>query len=235
MQIYKPDHCEALKQDNRLIELIANLKGKEAIAEIKGRLARGAEPTQVMDICIRGMHEVGKRFERRQYFISALIMAGDIMRQATETIEIKIQQKKVEESKGVILLGTIQGDIHDLGKNLFAILARCEGFEVVDLGVDVAPARFLEEAKKIKPDLIGISCLLTSVLQELKLALELLRKGFPKHHSGVIIGGHCIDEHIYNNHLQSDYWANDAAKGLKIAKRIVSRKSKLTNPVCRAV
>ncbi len=217
---------DAVKQRKQLVELIADLKEQEAMAVVKDMLASGVEPTQVMDICIQGMHEVGKRFERRQYFISALIMAGDIMRQATEIMEINFRQRKSDESKGVILLGTIQGDIHDLGKNLFAILARCDGFEVVDLGVDVAPERFLAEAKKIKPDLIGISCLLTSVLPELKSAIELLRKEFPEHNSRVIIGGHCIDEHIFN-HVQADYWAENAVQGLTIVKNMVSKKAKM--------
>jgi methanogenic corrinoid protein MtbC1 len=210
-------------QKNHLIELIADLKEQEAMTVIKDMLASGIEPIQIMDICVQGMREVGSRFERRQYFISALIMAGEIMRQATEIIEINILQRQSDESKGVILLGTIQGDIHDLGKNLFAMLARCEGFEVVDLGVDVAPERFLEEAKRVKPDFVGISCLLTSVLPELKSALELLRKEFPEHHSQVIIGGHCIDEHIFN-HVQSDYWADNAVQGLTILKEVLAKK-----------
>jgi methanogenic corrinoid protein MtbC1 len=214
-----------IRTGRQLIELIADLKEREAMALIKDMLADGVEPTRVMDICIQGMHQVGQRFENRQYFISALIMAGDIMRQATEILEINFLHRKSDESKGVILLGTIQGDIHDLGKNLFGILARCEGFEVVDLGVDVAPERFLEQAKKVKPDLIGISCLLTSVLPELKTALDLLRRELPGHHARVIIGGHCIDEHIFR-HVQSDYWADNAVSGLAIVKEVLSKKSR---------
>jgi methanogenic corrinoid protein MtbC1 len=210
------------KQHNLLIELIADLKEKESISEVKDMLASGWEPTDIMDICIQGMHEVGKRFEDGRYFISALIMAGDIMRQATDIIEVNFLQKKSDQARGVILLGTIRGDIHDLGKNLFAILARCEGFQVVDLGVDVPPERFLEEAKKIKPDLVGISCLLTSVLPELKTAIELLRREFPGHHSPVIIGGNCIDEHIFH-HVQSDYWAENAVQGVKICRSVIEK------------
>ena len=208
--------------DTSLVELIADLKEQEALKEIKDLLDRGVDPTRVMDICIKGMHEVGKRFESKQYFISALIMAGDIMRQATELIEIKFPQKTPKQSKGVILLGTIQGDIHSLGKNLFAILARCEGFEVVDLGVDVAPERFLEEAVRLKPDLIGISCLLTSVLPDLQQTIKLLRNEFSRHQAQVVIGGQCIDEHIYNQ-VRSDFWANDAGNGLQITKEVLSK------------
>ena len=216
----QPTTIAAMDRLNQLSELVADLNEEEAMAAIKDGLAEGLTPTEVMDACIRGMHEVGKRFERRQYFISALIMAGDIMRQATEIIEHNFNQKEPDRSKGTILLGTIQGDIHDLGKNLFAILARCEGFEVIDLGVNVPPERFLEEAKKSKPDLIGISCLLTSVLPDLKDALELLRTELPDSQPRVIIGGHCIDEHIFK-HIQSDYWAENAAQGVAIAKKLL--------------
>lgn len=210
------------KKHNILIELIADIKEKEAISKIKKMLSSGKAPTEVMDICIQGMNEVGKRFEEGRYFISALIMAGDIMRQATDIIEVNFLQQKSDPVRGVILLGTIRGDIHDLGKNLFAILARCEGFQVVDLGVDVAPERFLEEAKKIKPDLIGISCLLTSVLPELKTALDLIQKELTEQHSPIIIGGHCIDEHIFN-YVHSDYWAQNAVQGIKICREIIKK------------
>jgi methanogenic corrinoid protein MtbC1 len=213
---------DRLEQHKLLIELVADLKEKESITEIKGMLSSGWEPTDVMDTCIQGMHQVGKRFEEGRYFISALIMAGDIMRQATEIIEVNFSQSKSDQTRGVILLGTIRGDIHDLGKNLFAILARCEGFQVVDLGVDVPPERFLGEAKKIKPDLIGISCLLTLVLPELQTAIELLRREFSSHHSHVIIGGNCIDEHIFK-HVQADYWAENAVQGVKICRKAIEK------------
>lgn len=207
------------RRSELLIDWIADLKEKQAISEIKDMLASNWDPADIMGNCIQAMNEVGKRFQEGRYFIAALIMAGDIMRQATEIIETKLIKQTSDLKDGIILLGTIQGDIHDLGKDLFAILARCDGFQVVDLGVDVEPECFLEEAKRIRPDMIGISCLITSVLPELKNAVELLRNEFQAHQAPTIIGGHCIDEHIFN-HVQSDYWAQSATHGIQICRKM---------------
>jgi methanogenic corrinoid protein MtbC1 len=122
-------------------------------------------------------------------------------------------------------LGTIASDIHDLGKNLFAILARSNGFKVIDLGVDVPPAHFLNKALQIKPDLIGISCLLTIALPELKEAVKLLHIELPQ--SPVIIGGTCMDEQICH-HVQADYWVRDAIQGLQTCQQILQMKDHKT-------
>jgi methanogenic corrinoid protein MtbC1 len=210
------------KRRQLLIDLIADIEEKQTIFEIKNMLDSGWEPTEIMESCIQGMQKVGKRFEEGRYFIAALIMAGDIMRQATEILEENFLRQKSNLVGGVILLGTISGDIHDLGKNLFAILARCEGFQVVDLGVDVKPELFLKETKRIKPDLTGISCLITSALPEMKKAVELMNKESPEHRPPVIIGGSCIDEHFFR-YVQSDYWAQNAVQGIRICRNIIKR------------
>jgi methanogenic corrinoid protein MtbC1 len=222
-----PDRPDILddftKRRKRLIELIVNVDERKAISEITDMLATGWKPADVMEICINAMQEVGKRFEEGRYFIAALIMAGEIMRQTTELLEPYLPRHNSEEIVGDILLGTISGDIHDLGKNLFATLARCEGYQVVDLGVDVNPESFLTEAKKIKPDLIGISCLLTSALPDLKSAVELLRRESSRHQALAIIGGQSVDEHIFN-YVKADYWARDAAQGIEICQKIMTSK-----------
>ena len=213
-------------QNEHLTQLIADLREKEAIREIVRMLDSGSKPARVMDCCIRGMREVGKRFEKGRYFIAALIMAGEIMRRATELLEPYLPRQTHDQATGVILLGTILGDIHDLGKNLFALLARCEGYEVVDLGVDVAPERFLAEARKIEPDLIGISCVLSSTLPDLKRAVELLHGKLPGGGTQIMIGGNYIDEHIFS-HVQADHWALDAAQGVQGCNSIISKKKKV--------
>jgi methanogenic corrinoid protein MtbC1 len=151
--------------------------------------------------------------------MAALIMAGEIMRRATDLLEPYLPRHTQDTAAGVILLGTILGDIHDLGKNLFALLARCEGFQVVDLGVDVAPERFLDEAHRIDPDLIGISCVVTSTMPDLKRAVQLLHSELPRGRAHVLIGGSCIDEHLFS-YVQADHWACDAAQGVQVCNRI---------------
>lgn len=210
------------RQGIRLMELIADLKEEQALSEIGSMLASGWTPTDVMEYCLQAMQEVGKRFESGRYFISGLIMAGELMRRTNELLEINLIQKQAESTPGTILLGTISGDIHNLGKNLFAILVQCEGYHVEDLGVDVSPERFLETAVKIKPGLIGLSCMLTSALPELKATVKLLHDHSEEHRAPVMIGGNCIDQHIltYSN---ADYWAKDAIQGIRICNRVFGR------------
>ncbi len=215
---------EYMRRRKQLIELIVDLDEKKALSEIADMLASGLKPTDVMESCIGAMREVGKRFEAGRYFIAALIMAGEIMRKTTELLEPYLPRQKPDLINGTILLGTILGDIHDLGKNLFAILARCEGYQVVDLGVDVEPERFLAEAKRLRPDLIGISCVLTPALSDLKKAVELLRAELPPGQAPVMIGGNCIDEHIFK-YAQADFWARDAAHGIQTCQKILKKKS----------
>ncbi len=209
----------------RLTGLIAELKEKEALKEIVRMLDSGFQPAHVMECCIRGMRDVGKQFEKGRYFISALIMAGEIMRRATLILEPYLPRRTPDQATGVILLGTILGDIHDLGKNLFALLARCEGYELVDLGVDVSPECFLAEARNVKPDIVGISCVLGSTLPDLKEAVDLIHGEFPRETLKVLIGGNYVDEHVFS-HVQADHWAFDAAQGVRNCNGIIAGRRK---------
>jgi methanogenic corrinoid protein MtbC1 len=216
---------DPMARRKRLTELIAGLKEKEALREIAGMLDAGFQPPDVMDCCIHGMREVGMQFENGRYFISALIMAGEIMRRATLILEPYLPRRTPDQATGVILLGTILGDIHDLGKNLFALLARSEGYELVDLGVDVAPECFLSEARNAKPDIVGISCVLNSTLPDLKEAVDLIHGEFPRETLKVLIGGNYVDEHVFS-HVQADHWAFDAAQGVKNCNGIIAERRK---------
>jgi methanogenic corrinoid protein MtbC1 len=225
------DHCETENKApeyelrcQALIQRIVELKEKECLAEVADMLASGWEPLDLLDSCVRGMQEIGRRFEDGRYFISALIMAGAIMRQTTEMLEPHLKSRKADPIIGTLLLGTVAGDIHDLGKNLFAILARFRGIKIVDLGVDVPPEEFLAKAKKIKPEMIGISCVLSTAWPDLKETVELLRRKLPSPRPAIIIGGTCIDEHVCR-HVKSDYWVREATEGLAICQQVMEKKA----------
>ncbi|HSH70578.1 MAG TPA: cobalamin-dependent protein [Deferrisomatales bacterium] len=211
----------------RLIALVVDLQEEPCLAEVRALLAGGVAPAVLLEGCIEGMRRVGTRFEQGEYFIAALIMAGEIMREATELLSPRLDPGRSRPVTGTILLGTIQGDIHDLGKNLFALLLQSNGFEVVDLGVDVTPQTFLAEARRLRPHLVGISCVLTLGLEHLKAAVELLHTQLPEPCPPVIIGGACIDEQI-SRFVQADHWARDAAEGVRTCRRVIEeRKSGL--------
>ncbi|MFH1112667.1 MAG: cobalamin-dependent protein [Pseudomonadota bacterium] len=212
----------------RLVEMIVELDERHCLAEIENMLSSGWDPMDLLDSCIQGMRIVGQRFEEGRYFIAALIMAGAIMRQAAELIEPHLVRRETYDSSGTIILGTIEGDIHDLGKNLFAVLVRCIGFQVIDLGVDVPPPAFLDAARQTRPDLVGISCVFTHALPELKTAVRAVRADLAPA-PPIIIGGTCIDELICR-HVDADYWVRDAAQGVRICRKLLQEKLPLPRP-----
>jgi methanogenic corrinoid protein MtbC1 len=204
----------------RLTVMITELQEEAGLAELRTMLDEGVEPKALLTACMEAMHRIGMRFEAGSYYIAALIMAGEIMRCATELLSPYLADQQVGGGGGRIMLGTIQGDIHDLGKNLFALLLKCHGIEVVDLGVDVSAKVFLEQAEKQKPDMIGISCVLTTSLEYLKQAIGLLSDKLPTSGPTIVVGGTCINEQIAD-HIGADLWANDATGGLRICREIL--------------
>lgn len=208
-----------------LVTLASELREKESLAELEAMLAEGEDPLELLECFIKGMRRVGEYFEEGRYFISGLIVAGEIVRLATEILEPHLAKLEIESHHdGTVLLGTIQGDIHDLGKNLFAILLKCHRFEVIDLGVDVPPERFLEKAREHEPDIIAMSCILTSSIPNLREAVALLQSDHTLEAAPVLIGGTCLDAQIAEQ-VGADQWGADAVDGLRICQQLMGAKA----------
>jgi methanogenic corrinoid protein MtbC1 len=204
----------------RLTVMITELQEKAGLAELRTMLDEGVDPKALLAACMEAMNRIGMRFEAGSYYIAALIMAGEIMSCATELLSPHLSDQQAGGSGGRIMLGTIQGDIHDLGKDLFALLLKCHGIEVVDLGVDVPARVFLEQAEERKPDMIGISCVLTTSLEYLQQAIRLLTDELPASGPPIIVGGTCINAQIAD-HIGATLWAGDATGGLRICRKIL--------------
>jgi len=212
-------------KDSRLEQLsifIAELKEDQALAALEKLLSEGFSPIILLNNCMEGMRRVGKSFEQGLYFIAALVMAGEIMRRATEMLGPHLSPDEAGKTHGKVLIGTVQGDIHDLGKNLFASLLHFDGVEVIDLGVDVEPADFLAKTGEMTPSMIGLSCVLTSCVSGLKDTIDALRNTLGKTCPPIIIGGACVDEKI-KEFCKADLWAEDAYKGLLIYQDVSKR------------
>jgi methanogenic corrinoid protein MtbC1 len=207
------------KRREQLIKSIADLKEKESITALKKLHGDGFDPIALFKCCMEGVRKVGLRFEQGRYFLSALIMAGEIMRQSSEFLNPYLTGSKTGDTIGSVLIGTIEGDIHDLGKNILKDLLQCHGFEVTDLGVDVPIQTFADKAMAIKPDFVAISCLLTTCLPFLKKAIEQLHQPPPSRDYITIIGGGCVDQHI-NDWIKADHWFPDAIMGSNFCKQV---------------
>lgn len=201
---------DQLSDDQSLISSVAELD-EELSLEIAARLIGRRPARDILNLALEGLKIVGQRFESGEYFVSGLVMAGEIMRRIMQLVsgDSPITMTK-NGSAGVIVLGTVEGDIHDLGKDLVKQVLTANSFEVHDLGVDVAPEVFLAETIRCQPDLVGISILISSSFPYLSKTISQLRDlipaGFKK--PGIIIGGGAVDDLLFK-HTKADLWCRE--------------------------
>ena len=214
------------KPNNRLALLIADLEEDAALELVKQRLDAGDNPLQIIEECNEGLREVGQRYEKGEYFIAGLIMSGEIFREVVELVHPLLEKQVSGNSSGRGLVGTVSGDIHDLGKNMFGMLLSCHGFDVIDLGVDVPPAEFATKAVETKPDFVGLSGLITASYETMKETVAVLRCEASKHNLSfpIIIGGGFVNEQICQ-YVEADFWMPDAMAGVRLCEKLSNNKS----------
>jgi methanogenic corrinoid protein MtbC1 len=205
-----------------LISAIAELQEEQSLALVRQRIESGDDPLLIMQDCKEGMRQVGAHYERNEYFLAGLIMADEIFRQVMAMLQPIVQARVSGKASGHILLGTVEGDIHDLGKNIVNMLLSCHSFAVHDLGVDVAPALFVEQAARLRPDIVGLSGLLSNSYDSMRETVALLRAN--GHRMPVIIGGGQLNEEVCR-FVEADHWTTDAVVGVDICKRLVAGKA----------
>ncbi|MBK8901065.1 MAG: cobalamin-dependent protein [Anaerolineaceae bacterium] len=205
---------------------VADLNEKEVLLLVEERLAQGENPLVIIEDCQEGLRQVGERYERQEYYLSGLIMGGEIFREVMELVQPIIQEKFTGKESGVILLGTVQGDIHDIGKNNLSMLLTCYGFSVHDLGVDVPPAKFLQQAEQVRPNVIGLSGLLTTSYDAMKETIDLIRgsEDAALRTVPIIIGGNQLNEQVCQ-YVGADYWLTDAMSGVRLCQKLLHRSS----------
>lgn len=203
----------------KLIEAIADLQEESALTLVRQRMDAGDDSLLIIEDCQEGMRRVGERYERNVYFLAGLIMAGEIFSQVMELLQPIIESQVSGQASGRILLGTVEGDIHDLGKNIVNMLLSCHNFVVHDLGVDVAPATFAKNAAQVQPHLIGLSGLLTSSYDAMHETITLLRsRGYQK---PIIIGGGQLSEEVCQ-FVGADHWTTDAVTGVEMCRQVMA-------------
>ncbi len=208
------------KARNSLIACLADLDESRAREAVQRLLDEGENPLDVIKTCQQAMTVVGKRYEKRDFYLSGLLMAGEIFRQVTCMCEPLMEQRLIGSETGTVLLGTVQGDIHNIGKRIVEVALRCYGFTVEDLGVDVAPQLFVERAQAIKPDIIGLSGLIAIAYTSMKETVRLLRE---KSDTPVIIGGSLLDQKVCD-FIGADYFATDVISGVRTCQQIMKKR-----------
>ena len=205
-----------------LICAMANLEEEKAIAFVRKKIETGETAYEIVEQCRKGVEIVGKRYSQGSYYLSDLIMSEAILKEVTKIIEPYFPKKpdNIVEDNGVkIIMGTIEGDIHDLGKNIVIYLLRSSGYSVYDLGVDVPPEKFIAAIKETGTNIIGVCVLLTFCIGHVKKLIDLLAETGFREDVTVVLGGYPVDEQV-KEYTGADYISNDGVNALQIFERI---------------
>ncbi|MBC7227888.1 MAG: corrinoid protein [Thermoflexales bacterium] len=201
-----------------LIQAIAEMQEEEAIRLTRAMVDGGASPMEVLDAARQAMDIVGQRYEKGIYFLPELMMAGEILSQMAEIVKPLLAQAPAARKHGRVLIGTVAGDIHDIGKNIVVFMLDVNGFEVMDLGVDVPPQKFVEAVKEFKPQVVGLSGFLTLAFDSMKETIKALEAAGLRDQVKVMIGGGSVDEHV-RAYTGADAWGRDAMAAVNLARQ----------------
>jgi dimethylamine corrinoid protein len=197
--------------------MLADLREKEVAHTITDLLQQGFQPTTILEACKKGMELVGRRYQAGEYFLADMLFAAEIFDQI-----MKIMRPKLEGDRrmklGLFVIGTVQGDIHDIGKNIVRTFLEAAGFEVHDMGVDIPPDKFLESLKTIRPQIGGLSCLLTMGFESMKKTIDAINGAGLRNSVKIIIGGAPVTETVMN-YVGADAYTTSAVEGVEICSR----------------
>jgi len=189
--------------------------------EIADRLLSGSptsqEIAQTFEAIQAGMNDVGKKYQTGEYFLAEMMFASDMISQIMPrlTAHLKSGGRKLA---GRVVLGTVQGDVHDIGKNLVGVLLTAAAFEVIDLGTDVAPERFVKAIREQQPSIVGLSGLLTLSIEAMKATVAAIQAAGLRDKVKIIIGGNPITQHVHEL-VGSDAWTDNAARGVDLCRQ----------------
>jgi len=216
--------CEELLRE--ISAALVNLD-EGLVEELVARaLEAGCQPVDVVEQGMRpGMEEVGRRFEGGEYFLSELIIAADIFQGVLNRRVLPLLPRE-SKTLGRVVIGTVRGDIHDIGKNLVAAMLRVSGFEVIDLGVDVPPERFVEAVREYRPDIVGMSALLTTTMLEMRNVIDALRAAGLRDKVKIIVGGAPVTEE-YAREIGADAYARNAVEAVRKCSMLMGEVEKL--------
>lgn len=199
-----------------LVTAITEMQEEGALALAKKLLDQGADPVVLLDDCRAAMDIIGKRFEAGECFIPELILAGEMLSQISAEIKPHIQSETAQKKIGKVVIGTVQGDIHDIAKDIVAFMLDINGFEVTDLGVDVSPEQFVQTAKEKGANILALSGFLTLAYDPMKATVALAKKEGLKDVK-VMIGGGQVDESI-RQYTGADGYGKDAMAAVALAR-----------------
>ena len=203
-----------------LANTLANLKEEEALQIAEQRLNAGEDPLTILDDARLGMEIVGKRFETREYFVPELVYSGEILKEITNMVKPKLTKEGEVKRLGKIVIGTVAGDIHDIGKDIVTFMLDINGFEVYDLGVDIPAQMFVDKINETDARIVGLSGFLTLAFDAMKETIEVIKAAGLRDKVKIMVGGGLIDEEI-KKYTGADAYGRDAVAAVSLAKNWV--------------
>jgi methanogenic corrinoid protein MtbC1 len=204
---------------NNLVNAIVEMREDEACELVEELLESGTDVNEILSGCQQAMGIVGERFEIQEYFLPELIMSGEILKSITSIIGPRLKDTSAKsKGLGVVLIGTVAGDIHDIGKDIVIFMLEVSGFKVYDLGVDVAIETFVDKVKEVNPDIVALSGLLTITVNVMKETVEAIAAAGYRDKVKIMVGGGAINEDI-KIYAGADGYTESAVEAVALVKK----------------
>jgi trimethylamine corrinoid protein len=201
-----------------LVELMADLMEAETLELVKEKIAQGVDPEEILADARSAMEVVGKRFESCEYFIPDLMMAGEILKEIADEVKPLMKKQQGAAKAGKVIIGTVAGDIHDIGKDIVTFMLDVSGFEVLDLGIDVPAETFVAKIKEFQPQVVGLSGFLTLAFDSMKNTIAAIEKAGLRDKVKIMIGGGQIDDAV-RVYVGADAYGKDAVAGVQLTRK----------------
>ncbi len=199
-----------------LVSAFADIREAEALELAEQMLEAGESPLVVLDACREAMEEIGRRFEAGTAFVPELVMSGEMMKAITDLAKPKLEAAGPVATRGKVIMGTVDGDIHDIGKDIVVFMLEVNGFEVVDLGVDVPAEGFVDSIRETGATVVGLSGLLTLAFESMKEVVDAITEAGLRDQVKLMIGGAPVDDHV-QSYSGADAWGKDALAAVALA------------------
>ena len=209
-----------------LVDAMVSMREAEAMELAQKMLDGGEDPLHVLESCRAALEIVGQRFEAGRYFLPELIMAGEMLKKISQIAKpfFKTECSTKADARGKVVIGSVKGDIHDIGKDIVTFMLEINGFEVHDLGVDVPAEKFVDAIKTVQPDIVGMSALLTTAFESMKNTVEMIKNAGLRDGVKIMVGGGTVDEKV-KQYSGADAYGADAVAAVKLSIEWMESKS----------
>jgi 5-methyltetrahydrofolate--homocysteine methyltransferase len=208
-------------KSKQLVQMISDMQEEDAVKLAREMLDAGYDPVKLLGHCREAMEMVGKRYEQGEYFLPELMLAGEMLKAIGDMAKPLIKQDaEGAKTLGTVLIGTVQGDLHDIGKNIVTFMLEINGYKVIDLGIDVPVENFVESIKQHKPQVVGLSGFLTLAFDAMKQTIEAIKQAGLRENTKIMIGGGQVDETI-KTYTGADAFGLNAMDAVSLCKKWV--------------